>query len=153
MKHARLVDSLAMALVIGMTAVVAARFAGPPAYDLSWHTVDGGGGTASGGGFQLSGTIGQTDAGAALSGGPFTLVGGFWLADGPTPSTCPPDIAPLPNGNNAVDVDDLLAVINGWGMCSAPPSTCAADIAPVGGNGVINVDDLLMVINGWGPCE
>jgi len=30
---------------------------------------------------------------------------------------CPADIAPLPNGNGVVDVDDLLAVINGWGPC------------------------------------
>jgi hypothetical protein len=52
--------------------------------------------------------------------------------------------------NGTVDVDDLLAVINAWGDCPAPPGTCFADIAPLGGNGVINVDDLLAVINNWG---
>ena len=47
-------------------------------YDLSWNTVDGGGGTYSfGGGYILGGTIGQADAGA-LSGGSYTLMGGFW---------------------------------------------------------------------------
>ena len=55
------------------------------------------------------------------------------------------------NGSGAVDVDDLLAVINGWGPCPAPPDACAADIAPVGGgDGAVDVDDLLMVINNWG---
>jgi len=47
-------------------------------YDLSWWTVDGGGGTLSGGGYSLTGTLGQAEAGAALSGGGYTLVGGFW---------------------------------------------------------------------------
>jgi len=61
---------------------------------------------------------------------------------------CAPDI----NGNTLVDVDDLLAVINQWGACPAPPAACLADIAPAGGNGVVDVDDLLTVINGWGAC-
>ena len=68
------------------------------------------------------------------------------------PSPCPADISP-PNGDNAVDVDDLLAVINGWGSCPVPPTACPADIAPQGGDGSINVDDLLGVINGWGTCD
>ncbi len=41
----------------------------------SW-SIDGGGGTSAGGGFSLTGTIGQPDAGV-LSGGGFTLVGGL----------------------------------------------------------------------------
>jgi hypothetical protein len=46
-------------------------------FDLSWWTVDGGVGTSSGGPYMLSGTIGQPDAGE-LSGGSYTLGGGFW---------------------------------------------------------------------------
>ena len=46
-------------------------------FDLSWWTVDGGGTVSSGGGYTLSGTIGQSDAGA-LAGGGYTLFGGFW---------------------------------------------------------------------------
>ena len=47
-------------------------------YDLTWYTVDGGGYTFStGGSYNLGGTIGQADAGL-LSGGGYTLVGGFW---------------------------------------------------------------------------
>ena len=45
-------------------------------FDL-WSTIDGGGGTSSGGQFALSGAIGQPDAGA-LTGGNFKLEGGFW---------------------------------------------------------------------------
>ncbi len=47
-------------------------------YDLSWWTVDGGGATGStGGGYSLSGTAGQPDAGV-LEGGGYILGGGFW---------------------------------------------------------------------------
>jgi hypothetical protein len=47
-------------------------------FDLSWSTIDGGGGTFStGGDYSLGGTVGQPDAGV-LSGGVYTLAGGFW---------------------------------------------------------------------------
>lgn len=54
------------------------------------------------------------------------------------------------NGDGFVNVDDLLAVINGWGPCPTPPAGCPADVAPEGGNGQVDVDDLLSVINNWG---
>ncbi len=64
-------------------AIVIAMFGlAPPAFgqlDISWFTVDTGGHTFStGGAFQLGGTCGQPDAGS-LSGGNFTIFGGFWL--------------------------------------------------------------------------
>jgi len=65
----------------------------------------------------------------------------------PIPVPCPADII----GNGVVNVDDLLAVINGWGACN-DPRNCPADIAPPRGNDTVNVDDLLAVINGWGAC-
>lgn len=46
-------------------------------YAIDWFTIDGGGGTSTGGVFTVSGTIGQPEAGT-MSGGSFTLVGGFW---------------------------------------------------------------------------
>lgn len=53
-------------------------------FDLSWHSIDGGGVVRStGGDFELSGTIGQPDAGF-FTGGNFELSGGFWLALAPT---------------------------------------------------------------------
>jgi len=49
-------------------------------YDLTWNSVDGGGTMFStGGNYALGGTIGQPDAGL-LSGGSYTLAGGFWSA-------------------------------------------------------------------------
>jgi uncharacterized membrane protein len=47
-------------------------------YTLDWYTTDGSGYIFSAsGGYSLGGTIGQPDAGG-LSGGGYTLVGGFW---------------------------------------------------------------------------
>ena len=46
-------------------------------FALDWFTIDGGGGSSTGGVYGISGTIGQPDAGR-LSGGKFTLDGGLW---------------------------------------------------------------------------
>src|SRR5947207_2392022 len=47
-------------------------------YSIGWFTIDGGGGTSTGGVYQVRGTIGQPDAGLTMSGGNFFLTGGFW---------------------------------------------------------------------------
>jgi hypothetical protein len=63
-------------LLVALSGLAAAQTGG--GYDLTWNTVDGGGITfGEGGGYALGGTAGQMDAGL-LSGGPFTLAGGFW---------------------------------------------------------------------------
>jgi hypothetical protein len=48
-------------------------------YDLSWWTVDAGGGASnSNDGYVLAGIAGQPDVGPALSGNGYLLSGGFW---------------------------------------------------------------------------
>lgn len=78
----RLAAFLALAGLL-FVAIVAIRYpltlaqTGGP-YDLSWSTIDGGGHTFStGGDYSLGGTIGQPDPGL-LTGGAYTLGGGFW---------------------------------------------------------------------------
>jgi hypothetical protein len=46
-------------------------------YDLSWHTIDGGGGVSSGSQYIVMGTIAQHDA-SYSQGGQYELLGGFW---------------------------------------------------------------------------
>jgi hypothetical protein len=54
-------------------------FAAVAQYSIDWFTIDGGGGTSTGGVYSVSGTIGQPDASATpMSGGNFSLTGGFW---------------------------------------------------------------------------
>ena len=47
-------------------------------YSIDWYKIAGGGGTSTGGTYQVSGTIGQPDAGGAMTGGNYSLTGGFW---------------------------------------------------------------------------
>jgi hypothetical protein len=48
-------------------------------YSIDWFTIDGGGGTSTGGAYTVSDTIGQPDANAQpMTGSNFSLVGGFW---------------------------------------------------------------------------
>lgn len=56
-------------------------------YSIDWHTIDGGGGASTGSVYSVSGTIGQPDAGGLMSGGNYSLTGGFWslLSVVPTP--------------------------------------------------------------------
>src|SRR5436189_1812116 len=46
-------------------------------YSIDWFSIDGGGGSSTGGVYSVTGTIGQPDAGH-MSGGNFALDGGFW---------------------------------------------------------------------------
>nr|AQQ74884.1 hypothetical protein [uncultured bacterium] len=50
------------------------------------------------------------------------------------------------NLDRAVDVVDLLAVINNWAATGGTP-------ADTNGDGTVNVVDLLTVINAWGQCR
>jgi hypothetical protein len=59
-------------------------------------------------------------------------------------NTCPSDIFP-DGGDDAVNIDDLLRVINAWGQGSGNP-------ADVNDDGTVNIDDLLDIINAWGSC-
>ena len=73
---AGLVSGVIVMLVLFQT-VLPALAQGGGSYELSWSTIDGGGGTSSGGPYTLTGTIGQPDA-AWSSGGQYELLGGFW---------------------------------------------------------------------------
>ena len=70
----RLVFTLVLVLILFASGAALAA----DSYNLSWWTVDNGGGSSSGNGYTLSGTIGQPDAGTIASGGEYTLAGGFW---------------------------------------------------------------------------
>ncbi len=93
-------------------------------YDLSWHTIDSGGATATTGGtWELSGTIGQLDAGT-MTGGTWQLSGGFW------PGVAAP--VPVPGDSDGdgdvdlIDYSNLLVCLNGPGG-SLPPACDAFD--------------------------
>lgn len=63
-------------IVVGVLLVALGALA---QYSIDWFTVDGGGGTSTGGVYSVTGTIGQPDASPqTLQGGPYSVTGGFW---------------------------------------------------------------------------
>ena len=89
-------------------------------YEISWYTVDGGGGTSSGGSYEISGTAGQPDAGA-MGGGSYVLTGGYWEG---TP-LCVVDMLEFAelssqwmsvdlNNDSLYDINDLIYFADYW---------------------------------------
>lgn len=131
---------------IGWATLACVASAAAQNYEITWYTIDGGGGTSSGGGYEVSGTIGQPDAGFA-SGGGFELDGGFWAAslEGPPPP-CLGDLTM----DGAVGSSDLNILLSNWD-CPDPTDNCqGADL--VGGDGDVNSSDLNVLLTAWGPC-
>ncbi len=91
----------AMVISLGVIMPVLAQSGG--GYDLTWSTIDGGGATSAGGGYVVSGTVGQPDASAAgaMSDGNYALTGGFW---GVTLPVCATFVTP--DFDQDCDVDD-----------------------------------------------
>jgi hypothetical protein len=68
---------LAAAMLLGLVLPGAAWAQSGGPYDLSWAKVAGGGGASTNGAWELTGTIGQPEAGT-LAAGNWAIEGGFW---------------------------------------------------------------------------
>ena len=79
-------------------------------YAINWSTIDGGGGTSTGGpmigsNYSVSGTIGQPDASSApMTNGQYSVTGGFWALPTAIQVTGAPTltIAPATPGNATI---------------------------------------------------
>ena len=80
--HLKISLALAILFLAALAVASDARFASAQTgggYDLTWNAIAGGGAIFStGGAYSLGGTIGQADAGT-MSGGNYSLIGGFWV--------------------------------------------------------------------------
>lgn len=65
-------------ILLGLAFLLAPFAANAQPYSINWFTIDGGGGTSTGGVYSVNGTIGQPDARGRMAGGNFGLTGGFW---------------------------------------------------------------------------
>jgi len=101
-------------IVIGCCAAASlASVAGAQSFDINWQSIDGGGVTFSTGGvFEIGGAIGQPDSGT-LTGGQFTVTGGFWAV---VLSSC--NLAADLNGSGGVDLSDLSTLLANFGVGS-----------------------------------
>ncbi|MCL6533929.1 MAG: hypothetical protein K6U12_11705 [Armatimonadetes bacterium] len=107
-------------------------------YDLSWWTIDNGGVTfATGGSLTMGGTIGQPDASNTLTGGTYSLTGGFWFA--PACIATNGDV----DGSGCVDDADLLTVLFAFGATGLNPADVNCD-------SIVDDADLLIVLFNFG---
>jgi hypothetical protein len=120
--------------------------AGPsPRGDLTidWWTVDGGGEMwCTGDDYELSGTIGQSDANEfIMTGGDFELTGGFWALA--AVRFCPGDL----DGDGDTDHSDLGILLADWGCVGSGPEDCPGDL-----DGDFDTDhsDLGILLADWG---
>jgi hypothetical protein len=105
-------------------------------FEISWYTIDGGGGTSTGGVFELSGTIGQHDAGVTHSGGLFQLDGGFWSGVLLVPP-CPADL----NNDGVLDFFDVQTFLNAFSI--------EDPIADFTGDGLFDFFDVQAFLNAF----
>jgi hypothetical protein len=74
-------------------------------YTIDWYKIAGGGSsTSSNGQYSVSGTIGQPDAGGAMTGGNYSLTGGFWSMISVVQAPGVPRLIIVPNGANSVKI-------------------------------------------------
>jgi hypothetical protein len=82
-------------------------------YSIDWYKVSGGGGTSTGGTYQVSGTIGQHDAGGPMTGGSYSLTGGFWALISVVQTPGAPTLY-ISRSGNAVTV--YWQAVSGWSL-------------------------------------
>jgi hypothetical protein len=65
-----------LSILLQLLALSSLSFA--QSHSIDWYKIAGGGGTSTGDVYSMSGTIGQPDASGAISGGNYSVTGGFW---------------------------------------------------------------------------
>lgn len=131
-----LAASLVIAWLLSSMPVALAQTGGP--YDLSWHNI-GPGGRASGGSYDLLGSVGQPDA-ATMSGGSYTLTGGF-LPGGPTCA-----LAGDLDNDGQVTVLDIQLIAAAW------PQAVATFPYDQSGDGDLDIQDVTLVAAQFGDA-
>jgi len=92
--------SFAAAFAFLATAIAASA----QTYSIDWYTIDGGGGTSTGGVYSVSGTLGQPDAGGPMTNGQYSVTGGFWALPTAVQVTGAPTLTIVPTtpGNASI---------------------------------------------------
>jgi len=93
-------------------------------YSIDWYKIAGGG-TSTNGQYSVSGTIGQPDASGAMTGGSYSITGGFWALISVVQTAGLPDLTITHAGNSVIvswpdtgsytlQQNANLALANGW---------------------------------------
>jgi hypothetical protein len=123
---------------------------GPQNADLSgeqlkWQVVTPSGGTATGGGFMLSSSLGQTAVGNSTSPS-FHLIHGFLQNFGTAVAPCT-DCGDA-NGDGGIDISDVVFVISYIFSGGAAPGDCSTPqgLGDADGSGSVDISDVVYVI-------
>ncbi|HEY3763189.1 MAG TPA: hypothetical protein VGN23_15695 [Verrucomicrobiae bacterium] len=87
-----------------LLALLLALAAQGQSYSVDWYKISGGGGTSANGQFSVAGTIGQPDAGGAMSGGNYSVTSGFWSLISVVQSPGAPNLFIVRNGPNSIKI-------------------------------------------------
>ncbi len=82
-------------------------------YNIDWYKVSGGGSSSTGGVYTVSGTIGQHDAGGPMTGGNYSLTGGFWALISVVQTPGAPTLFVSQSGNT---VTVYWLAVAGWSL-------------------------------------
>jgi hypothetical protein len=123
---------------------------GPQSTDLSgeqlkWQVITSSGGTAAGGGFTLSSSLGQTAVGNGASGS-FHLINGFLQTFGATVAPC--TRCGDANNDGSTDISDVVFVIAYIFSGGAAPGECNTPhgIGDANGSGDVDISDVVYLI-------
>ncbi len=135
-------------IVLGVAVLSAVVFGGlGSSFDIGWHTVDGGGAASTGSSYELTGLIGQPDAGVMYN-SRYQLVGGFWATEA---FNCPWDL----DNDGSVGSLDLAMLLGQWGSCGLscirgkPFGPCTADFDL---DCDVDAFNLAQLQGNWGAC-
>ena len=118
-----------MALLLVASSLIAQQ------YSVDWYKVAAGGGTSTNGQYAVSGTIGQPEASGALSGGQYSVTGGFWSLINVVQTPGAPTLYVSHSGNtvtvywqdvtgwNLIQNGNLTTPIVSWSASSPPTLT------------------------------
>ena len=98
-------------LALAFTALVVRAQA--QTYSIDWYKIAGGGGTSTGGVYAVNGTIGQHDAGGPMTGGNYSLTGGFWSLIAVVQTGGAPTLYITSSGNT---VTVYWQAVSGWSL-------------------------------------
>ena len=93
-------------------------------YSIDWYKIAGGGGTSTGSVYSVSGTVGQPDASGAMSGGNYSVTGGFWSLISVVQTIGSPTLTVTHSGNNVIVSWPYPST--GWTLQQNPDLTTAS---------------------------
>jgi hypothetical protein len=91
-----------MKMIILFLGLLIATCSHAQTYTIDWYKIAGGGGTSTGSTYQVTGTLGQPDASGAMSGGNYSLTGGFWSLISVVQTAGLPSLVITHSGNNVM---------------------------------------------------